>query len=121
MPAITINKEQAMWSNDGRGSLIRRIAALVLCALITVAYTPGMAYALEGQTDESDADNTTVSISADNQELLLNEATNVRVTADGASLEKIQFNDSYGFRDEEDPNDDNGTAFSTRVSFYDEG
>ena len=205
MPAITVNKEQAMWSNDGRGSLIRRIAALVLCALITVAYTPGMAYALEGQTDETPAaekildgeqknagseegaqveepaaiedaeeeiieepaaeepaaeepadeidtdnvgseevvqntrgvasddgpdmqkgadrasDNATVSISADDQELLVNESTNVRVTADGARLEKIRFNDSYGFWDEQDPNDDNGTAFSARVGFYDEG
>ena len=194
-----------MWSNDGRGSLIRRIAALVLCALITVAYTPGMAYALEGQTDETPAaekildgeqtnagseegaqveepatiedaeveineepaaeepaaeelvdesdadnggseevvqnargvasgdgpdmqkgadrasDNATVSISAGDQELLINESTNVRVTADGARLEKIRFNDSYGFWNDEYPNDDNGTAFSARVGFYDEG
>ena len=206
MPAGTVYKEQVMWNKEEKLRLIRRIAALVLCALITVAYTPGIAYALENQAgetsaaeeimngeqtnagpdedaqgevpviteeteekiteeepaaeepaavepaDESDADNggskgvvqntrgvasdnepdmqkgadraadnATVVISADDQDLLINESTNVRVTADGARMERIQFNDSYGFRDEDDPDDDNGTMYSTRVGFYDTG
>jgi len=43
-----------MWDNYKNISLLRRIVALVLCAFITVAYTPGLAYALEEQTGDAE-------------------------------------------------------------------
>lgn len=55
MSVVTV-KEQIMWDNNVNGSIIRRIIALVLCALITVAYTPGMAYAFDDQTGDTSAE-----------------------------------------------------------------
>ena len=41
-----------MLSNNGR-SLLKRIAVLALCAFISIAYMPGVAYALEGEEADS--------------------------------------------------------------------
>ena len=43
-----------MFGNDG-SKLLKRIAVLVLCAFISIAYMPGVAYALEGEKAVSNA------------------------------------------------------------------
>lgn len=79
------NKELRMFSNDGR-SLLKRIAVLALCAFISIAYMPGVAYALEGE--EADGNGSQVEASIDGENADADAAVNEEAGEEAGSGEE---------------------------------
>lgn len=96
-----------MLSNNGR-SLLKRIAVLALCAFISIAYMPGVAYALEGEEADSNGSQTEETLKGGNADA--GDAVNEEAGGENGSGEEAGSGDETGSGeediDEEEPADD---------------